>query len=91
MRWAAQMEKNLFFFDFTPSPLRGEGWDEGGIYELKEPLTLPSPARGEGDCKKMPSISLLWTRVVKRLNSADPGNKPDGEGSANRPLRFFWC
>jgi hypothetical protein len=35
-------------FNLSPSPWRGEGRGEGGDYPSTSPLTLPSPARGEG-------------------------------------------
>ena len=41
--------------DLTPSPWMGEGWGEGGAGSFdvsgrlcRQPLTLPSPTRGEG-------------------------------------------
>jgi hypothetical protein len=42
MRLAKHPSKNLFFMG-SPSPLEGEGWDEGGIPEVRHPSPYPLP------------------------------------------------
>jgi hypothetical protein len=51
MHLASPHKATAWFLLISPSPLEGEGRDEGENSCAKAPLTLPSPSRGEGAFK----------------------------------------
>jgi hypothetical protein len=43
MHLASHIQATSWFFLFSPSPLEGEGWDEGEIPVVKHPSPFPLP------------------------------------------------
>src|SRR6185312_6790663 len=75
---------------FAPSPLRGEGWDEGRVFAANQ---SPSPLRGEGRGEG-PIVARIFTPArralafVRRLTHlfrtrvpSPPPSPPRGEGA----------